>query len=550
VRSPPSRGLWAGLTLVVLSGCVGVASPGPGADAGDGGVPDAGFDAGALPDAGTPSDAGPEDAGAQVDGGQDAGPRSDGGQPDAGDVPVWAPLAVMAVTTPVQFGAVGDGVANDQAALEAAIAALPPDGGILYLPAGKTFRKTGLLTITKHHVKVWAPDGQATLLGSIQGQQRHQSTICSHTVGCGFFGVRFTSDAVARFDAAEDNQVTLIAASDSELVGCEVDNSAATGFFVYQASLRTFVQGNSVHHTWADTIHFTDGSRTAWVWDNQLYNQGANRGDDGIACVTYGPTSAKCGDMEWWHNEHLGGAWGRGYSVIGGDHISIHHNFARETAGAGVIVASEPSYDSATSTDIDIHDNAIFRAAQSIGHPGILISALNTPAGPIERIALADNAVVDTATGEAFRTEGTVANVTNVRLSTDAGSLPSPLPAWVGPRTRSTAVLQTRDSSFVPPGFRPGLYRIDVRRAATGTGYEQRFEYLVAGQPAALATWLTAQPHAVVVASQVVGAETVAIVHSAQPLPLSVTLRGVTFDELRAGDRAGSLRWAWSLLEG
>ena len=111
--------------------------------------------------------------------------------------------------------------------------------------------------------------------------------------------------------------------------------------FLY-GSTESYVEGNYVHHTWADHIHHTNGARQSWVWNNFIFNDQVSKGDDGVACVTYGPTSTRCADMEWWRNTHLGTGWGRGYAVIGGDDINIHHNWAIGVAGAGLIVASEP----------------------------------------------------------------------------------------------------------------------------------------------------------------------------------------------------------------
>jgi len=85
---------------------------------------------------------------------------------------VWTPLTVMAVASPMDHGAVGDGVADDLAALGASVNALPEAGGIVYLPAGKTFRKNDLLVITKAHVKLWAPNRQAEILGSVVDELR------------------------------------------------------------------------------------------------------------------------------------------------------------------------------------------------------------------------------------------------------------------------------------------------------------------------------------------------------------------------------------------
>ncbi|MFY0578993.1 hypothetical protein ACN28S_36225 [Cystobacter fuscus] len=294
----------------------------------------------------------------------------------------WSPLSVMAVADPMNHGAVGNGTTDDLAALTATVNALPASGGIVYLPPGKSFRKTNLLTVTKNHVKFWAPNRQADINATVNGTRRRQSILCRGNTGCGFFGLKFRSDATERFDALEDNQISIDHASDVEVVGVEVTNSAATGLF-FHGSRRHYVEGNYIHHTWADHIHHTDGATHSWVWDNFLFNEapGTNelphRGDDGIACVTYGVTSPRCGSMEWWNNAMLGSDWGRGYAVIGGDDIDIHHNWAIGVAAAGVIVASEGGYNSSSSQNISVRGNWITRGAHTIGHPGILVSGGN-----------------------------------------------------------------------------------------------------------------------------------------------------------------------------
>jgi hypothetical protein len=499
------------------------------------------------PDAGKPSpDAGTKESGA---GPNDAGAASETDAPVRADADsVWQTLNAMAVESPLDHGAVGDGVADDLAALGATVAALPAAGGIVFLPAGKRFCKNDLLIVTKAHVKFWAPNRQAEIFGSVQGQRRKQSTICRNTSWCGFFGLRLTSDATARFDALEDNQISTDNATDVEIDGCDIEGSAATGLFFYGASRRLFVEGNYVHLTWADHIHHTDGTRESFCWDNTFYNTAPSLGDDGIACVTYGATSPRCGQMEWWNNTHLGSGNGRGYAVIGGDQISIHHNWAIRTAGAGIIVASEPSYSSATSDQITIHDNWLDQCSQTIGHPGILISGLYAAAGPITNVHLTTNVVAETKTGQAYRTEGDFSGVTNDGLSTDVATLPQPQPTTASVRIKDTAILKTRDTAFVPEASRPGLYRIHVRVAPVGGGLQQRFEYVVKGAPSELQTWLAARSGAgdYVSEQRTVTGTGYALVLARAPEALPSTLSGVTFQELRDGDNAGTLSWLWS----
>jgi hypothetical protein len=428
----------------------------------------------------------------------------------------WAKLTVATVIDPTSKGAIGDGKANDTAALRASIDALPSNGGIVVFD--KTFRKTDLLTITKPHVKLWSVNRAGGILGVVAGVRRKQATLC-RADGCGVFGLKLTSDAVERFDALEDNQIGVDHVSEAEVSGVEIDGGAATGVFLF-GSKRTFIDGNYIHHTWADHIHHTDGARTSWAWGNWILNEAPSKGDDGIACVTYGVTSPKCGDMEWWSNTILKTGWGRGYSVIGGERINIHDNWASYVAGAGVIVASEGSYNSASSNDITITKNFLYRNAQAIGHPGMLVSGENAAAPALSKLAFRDNVVVETKSGQAYRTEGKFTDVTNTGMSTDAKDLPT-MP--MTPVLRDTTILATRDTAWVDAAQRRGLYRVQVRRK--GAEYEQRFEYLLRGSAASVG--------GCVVETWTVGGETVSLIVSPTPLTVPATLNAVAFESLR-----------------
>jgi hypothetical protein len=479
----------------------------------------------------------------------DAGSDGSSGGSTASADSVWAPLSVMAIVNPRDHGAVGNGTTDDQTALTATVNALPAAGGIVYLPEGATFKKTNVLLVTKSHVKWWAPNGQATLFQSVAGQKRHQSVLCRNGTGCGFFGVKFTSDAAARFDALEDNAISADHARLVEVAGCDIGGAAAVGVMLY-GSTEQYIEGNYVHHTWADHIHHTYGATQSWVWGNFIFNEAPSKGDDGVACVTYGPASPRCGSMEWWKNTILGTGWGRGYSVIGGNDISIHDNWAIGVAGAGVIVASEGSYDSASSSRIQILHNAVYQCGQVIGHPGILVSGENTNAEPISNVTIDGNVSTGDPNG-GYRAEGSYTAVTNTHFSEAASALPQPIPTRADVRTADTAVLRTRDVSHVDAAFRAGLYRIHVRRNAGHDGFEQRFEYVVKGPTAAVEAFVAARTQAndYVSEKRASGDTTRALVLTRAPLTIPSGLTGVPFTDLRAGDTSGELAWLWKRVD-
>ncbi len=454
----------------------------------------------------------------------------------------WSALQAMTVVDPRDFGAVGDGRADDTAALQRAVNSLSPGGGIVYIADGAVYKTSNLVKIEDDHVKIWARSGRGQIYARTGSDRNRQAIICQDNDGCGLFGLRLGSDSSRRLAAREDSRVVLDGATNAEVVGLDVNNSASAAIFIYGRSRTSYIEGNHVHDSWSDSVHFTDGSRKAWVWDNTFHSSAATKGDDGLACVTYGNASP-CGDMEWWGNTHLGSGWGRGFSVIGGDGITIHHNLARQTAGAGIIVASEPSYDTPSSSNISIYDNILFQTGRVIPHPGILISGQSAP---ISNVTVRNNVVVESANGEAFRREGDTSSINETNTMTSADRLPKVLPVVDGARrAKSTDILKTRDTSFVDQSRRRGLYRIHVQRAAQGGVFQQRFEYVVAGPGSAVDRWLASSSGAVVERSTV-GSEVFAVVLTPVPSVVPNELRPVPFAELRRGDRQGGLRTVWA----
>jgi hypothetical protein len=251
--------------------------------------------------------------------------------------------------------------------------------------------------------------------------------------------------------------------------------------------------------------------------------------------------------MEWWGNTILHSGWGRGYAVIGGNDIRIHDNWAIGVAGAGLIVASEPSYDSASSDGVVLTNNYVYRCAHTIGHPGILVSGQNTAAEPLNDITFTNNVSAETVTGVAYRTEGAFTNVTNSGLATTAAALPASIPTTADIRMADTSILRTRDVSHVAAAFRVGLYRIHVRRAPSGGGFQQRFEYVVKGAPDAVTGFVSSQVAAGALLSEqrTVGAVAYALLLTPSPVAIPGALAAVPFRDLRDGDLTGELSWLW-----
>ncbi|HEY3500046.1 MAG TPA: glycosyl hydrolase family 28-related protein, partial [Polyangiaceae bacterium] len=532
-----------------------------------------GGSAGRAGSAGAPNEAG---AGGEPSAGPSAG---EGGAGDAagaaggGDSPepdeLFRPSTRFTVINPKDYGALGDGVTDDAAALESAFAAVPAAGGIVLFPAGTYLKERRLVRVTQSHTLLWAPNRRATIHGTVRTLTdeeraadlcgvRQQAIVFRQTTGGGVYGLRFGSDAVERTSCAEDCQITLDTVNGFEVVGTEVEGAPACGVFAWSSrsgerSENLFVEGNYIHHTYADSVHHTHGARRSWCWGNYFFNEVPSLGDDGIACVTYSPSDPRCGEMEWWGNFYLGGMHGRGMAVIGGEDIAIHHNWIVGSASAGLIVASESSYTSASSERIELRSNWIVdspNGSVNNGHSSILISGGNPEAEPIREVEAVDNVIVGAPGGRVERAEGDYdAESVVFDNSTDPGDLPGPVPTLEEVAIRDTSILRTRDVSFVTEAERRGLYRIHVREAAEGV--EERFEYVVSGAESELSGWLDARREAGAYLSETrsVAGAAYALVLSPVPLEVPAELDAVSFEALRAGDRDGSLAWLWSRLD-
>ena len=466
-------------------------------------------------------------------------PAEDAG-PDRSDE--WAPLTLLRVVEPERHGAVGDGAADDTQALQATFDALSEQGGIVWLAPDRVYRTTDVIRITGDHVKVWAPDGQAEIMADGGDEPGRQALIVDGATGTGIFGPVIRSDADERRTTLEDSAVVVDGALDTELVGLEIVRSSSAAVFVYGQSRRTWIEGNEITDNWADAIHFTDGSREAWAWGNVIVSREPTLGDDGIACVTYG-SGPRCGEMEWWANTHLGNGWGRGLAVVGGDNIAIHDNVILDTAAAGIIVASEPSYRTPGSDHITIERNVISGTGHAVAHPGILISALH---GPIDEVVIADNSVVAGPGQSPVRSEGDVGSLSERGTSptASAGALTSGPLAGGDRAARRTSILATRDPSLAPSEQRRGLHRVHVR-GRPETGFEQRLEYVVAGAPSAIDAWQGDRGGEVVRFRSWSADEDVVVIRTGVPLSLPAFLRPIGFEELRAGTADLPELWAY-----
>ncbi|MFQ1003251.1 glycosyl hydrolase family 28-related protein [Modestobacter sp. SSW1-42] len=247
-------------------------------------------------------------------------------QPMAASVYATRPLV------PVErFGAAGDGVRDDTAALQKALDSVPANS-VLQLRAGATYLHSDVLRLTRPDVAI-AGTG-ATLLATNEARSAFHVTASASRAQV--TGVTFGLTAsTRRWDAPAQDKVR-VWASDVVLRDVHVQGAAAAGIFMDGAA-RFLLDRVTVSDSRADGIHMSRGAR-----DGRVVSPVTNRtGDDGVAVVSYRSDGVVSARIQITSPTVNGTTWGRGISVVGGDDISYTDVTIRDTDAAAVYIGSE-----------------------------------------------------------------------------------------------------------------------------------------------------------------------------------------------------------------
>ena len=321
----------------------------------------------------------------------------------------FAALAGGPVRSVVEFGAVGDGVADDTAALQRAFDHVEP-GTILEFPPG-TYLYSRVLTLA--HDDIVLRGGHATL----QARTPEAQALVFKGDRTAALWLTLRGTGRTRLGTPDSAQM-VVRGRWVQLVGNTVFAGASAGIFVFGGQDFRIV-GNRVHGTLADGIHMTEGARRGIVEGNVVFGTG----DDMIAVVSYRPdvisadNRGLAGDILIENNDVSGNSWGRGITVAGGEHVAITRNrVSRVWGAAGIYVAQESSYKTYGNTNIYIGGNrvsAIQTATPPLGrryarHGAIDINTSNE--APVQFIDVERN-TIDSVGFSGIRVQGTVCHL-------------------------------------------------------------------------------------------------------------------------------------------
>lgn len=262
------------------------------------------------------------------------------------------------------FGAIADDDRPDDDAIRRALATLPP-GSVLVLPPGRY--------IQAHSLVIDRPG--VTLRGveaTLQATDPHDHALVLQADATGVLGLRLTARPERRGDRPEQSRLVLRGAG-QRVRDVRIDGAASAGVLVLGAS-DFAITGTEVRGTLADGIHVTGASHRGCILGNRV----RDAGDDLISVVSYEADAAPVRDVLVAGNEVAGGRWGRGLSVVGGEHITLRDNrIADVLRAAGILIAREGSWHTRGVDEVRVEGNRLER----IGRPQDAARAAGAPTG-------------------------------------------------------------------------------------------------------------------------------------------------------------------------
>jgi hypothetical protein len=266
-------------------------------------------------------------------------------------------------------GAVGDGVANDQAAITAAITKARAQGLPLYAPEG-IYKHSQTLIVDS--VPMYG-DGDATVFKATPARG---AAIRLTGAGPSLKSVKVTRETAPTIRTAGARGVEITNAAgfilENVTVAAQPGGGIFSGFSSGTAANYASVTNCRVSDTLADGIHMTDTTSYVRISGCTV----TNSGDDMFAVVGY----TKKANTPPHHiiydgNTGIGQTWGRGMTCVGGDDITFSNNTVTKTHGAGLLITSDLAFNTFGNNRITATNNTIntSSATSTAGHAGALI---------------------------------------------------------------------------------------------------------------------------------------------------------------------------------
>ena len=269
------------------------------------------------------------------------------------DKTISTPTKTAPIVSVKSFGAKGDGVTDDAAAIQTAMDSMS-GGGTLEFPAG-TYKYSDILRLTKPNVTLWGYG--ATLIPTNQTAAGIQLA-ADNTNIYGF--TRSAPRSWPRFcggtpDISRCYGIYIFNSNNHVIM----DNTMNHGDgILLNGVANALIARNTINKSTADAIYLTGGTHDVRV----LLNTVRENGDDMVALVDYGTPGAEPAiyNILIEHNDLSGNYWGRGITVAGGKNVTIRNNNVSKTAhNAGIYLTEESAWPTTNIRNVLVDNNTV-----------------------------------------------------------------------------------------------------------------------------------------------------------------------------------------------
>lgn len=276
----------------------------------------------------------------------------------SGSSKVSETVSVPVLATPI--------TGDSTAVLQDVFSNLKPGSTLTLAP--KTFYHSGVLQITVSGLTI---NGNGATLQATNDATSAVEILADHvtmsnlTLGANLTGPRYYAD---------EQHKLLIEGDYATVSNVTINGAAGAGVYVLGAGWFNLT-GITVNNSRADGISMTGGAHDGVV-NNPVTN---NTGDDGVSVVSYIHDGTICSNITINNPIVNGTTWGRGVTVVGGQNITYNNIKVSNTNGAGIYIASEPSYDTMRVSNVIVNGGTVTGANYNSGvvHGAILVYAGN-----------------------------------------------------------------------------------------------------------------------------------------------------------------------------
>lgn len=263
------------------------------------------------------------------------------------------------------FGAKGNGIADDTQALQNALNSLSPNA-TLNFGVNKTYLHSKVLYLQKSGVRLTGKN-----VNIVAVKQDESAFMVKNVTNVTIDNLTFTARNVThRWAEYEKMKLCVLGSSNIKLTNITVNGAGAAG--IYLGRVKNFrIDQARVSNTRSDGIHLTEGTNHGVLTHPVI----ANSGDDGVAVVSYNDGNPVSNNITIYSPRLYGQTGGRAFAVVGGDRIFWNDIYAKNSNAAGLYLASEREWNTLPVTNIVVTGGKLLNSNQNktIDHGSIVL---------------------------------------------------------------------------------------------------------------------------------------------------------------------------------